>query len=497
MLLECSLSNSQDKSNHSQWTNVFKPPITINQGDTIMLKNAFIDTRQANQEGDIIYEEDVIFKMQFGYWVLNRSNPDVGYAGGATADYDFYVARSITSKNLIIGSHTITIKKGRYSPLQLASEMSTQMEIINADHNVHFLECLNEFLLPTTDEKHIKGVFFPAQPLEVPPIPNKIILDKSVVVTDTLKSRIMDSTINVSWGVSNQDLDDNFVNYDETLKQYVITSNGSFLAFPTEETDVIVTVPLPGFEMFNQDDVAKIFNFSKPYFVGASQASIEYQDGKFQFQFLHTPYYDANSNIIVAWENNYKIDAQSGVFLTSLTSTPALQWEGLGFDSSVIVEDDTENFVLKNKLSRGLNITSGYFSLDAMIIHTKAVGMKIQNSVEFATETSSTNAIISANNYITSENGGFFIISVGGCIDTDYKEDDKVHHNIISVVSRQYDGATGMVSDWGQSSAVYTNNGTSFELTNVDVRIMNPDKSLVVGLGSSNSIFLEVVKKSQ
>ena len=86
MLLECSLSNSQDKSNHSQWTNVFKPPITINQGDTIMLKNAFIDTRQANQEGDIIYEEDVIFKMQFGYWVLNRSNPDVGYAGGATAD---------------------------------------------------------------------------------------------------------------------------------------------------------------------------------------------------------------------------------------------------------------------------------------------------------------------------------------------------------------------------------------------------------------------------
>ena len=68
-ILECSKFNDTDSNINSSWNNVFNDPITIQNGDMVSLKTAFIDTNVLGSgDGQVDIDTDTTVTIRFGYY---------------------------------------------------------------------------------------------------------------------------------------------------------------------------------------------------------------------------------------------------------------------------------------------------------------------------------------------------------------------------------------------------------------------------------------------
>ena len=112
---------------------------------------------------------------------------------------------------------------------------------------------------------------------------------------------------------------------------------------------------------------------------------------------------------------------------------------------------------------------------------------------ELFTQSSATVPIRSVNTYGTTQDSGYYLIQISG-LNTDYTQDTKKRHNIMGIISRQYN-QNGYVSDWGSGSLRYINKGEPFLLSSLEISILDPKtKKPVDNLGINNSVFLEVLQ---
>ena len=68
IVLELSRVQSNDSPMNAVWTTNLSKPIKIEQGDEIIIKQAFLDTRQIDQNS-IEIPEDIQWTLQFGYYM--------------------------------------------------------------------------------------------------------------------------------------------------------------------------------------------------------------------------------------------------------------------------------------------------------------------------------------------------------------------------------------------------------------------------------------------
>ena len=70
--LELSNDNADTKLSNGEFTVSF-PPITINNGDVIQLRNAFIDTKQQTND-QIFLANDLTIDFEFCYYEIDRKS---------------------------------------------------------------------------------------------------------------------------------------------------------------------------------------------------------------------------------------------------------------------------------------------------------------------------------------------------------------------------------------------------------------------------------------
>ena len=163
--------NDTYATSNSQWTNYQKETITINQGDSVVVTKAFIDTRNLSTNQIVILEDTPLELEMYFYWI-NNGNPGntvTGFSplqnwaiGNKTTPYppptfpeytvqltlqsvqniNLYVQNSIQAKPFADGRPYLlqysdnspftqtwryTLKAGSYSPDALASLLTTNM----------------------------------------------------------------------------------------------------------------------------------------------------------------------------------------------------------------------------------------------------------------------------------------------------------------------------------------------------------------------------------
>jgi len=149
-ILELSRFTSDDKPSPAQWTTRLSKPMTIEEGDYIMVKQAFVDTRLIDNNS-ILISQDVEWTLQFVYWVNNCTVNAVTLAnigGLAWADGLPYILVDARPSiypyysNLysvpLIDSFTIKIPQGIYERSYLAEFITRQLQGINIQPNMSY-----------------------------------------------------------------------------------------------------------------------------------------------------------------------------------------------------------------------------------------------------------------------------------------------------------------------------------------------------------------------
>jgi hypothetical protein len=154
--------------------------------------------------------------------------------------------------------------------------------------------------------------------------------------------------------------------------------------------------------------------------------------------------------------------------------------------------------------SSKIQYTGGTPGRFAQPIFTNGVGASLQGQIT----TGDTDAIFASKTYNDSiENAGYFLVDIAHNFQQPFIGSNNqgfttpfstTNNNTMSVVSRYYT-SNNFVTDQGAGSVVYTHSGTPQKLTDLDIRIKNPDGSFVSDsiLGGKNTVFLTIERAKQ
>ena len=285
------------------------------------------------------------------------------------------------------------------------------------------------------------------------------------------------------------------------------------------------------------------------YFVGSNQFALNFDDilNRFQFQFIHFPMYDTNGNLINmitqtsgvtpnfrSGDGNTPITVTAGdtggIFFNNLTAfktgddTAYDFWSSkLGFSqmnnglsndlilkcfhnngkNSGHLQDTYPTFSLKN----GINVTSARKDIDNFILKGNTYesllgpnilqlqGLAAKPILSSEQSSSSIDAANSVFNTLIDE--GYYQIEIqAGGLNSKVVGANDVKTKISSIVNR-YFSENSYTSDAGAGSISYIHSGTSFNLTDFKVRVLNSENELATNIGTDNTIFIQVLKQKK
>ena len=268
----------------------------------------------------------------------------------------------------------------------------------------------------------------------------------------------------------------------------------------------------------------------QPYdlFVGAEQVSMNYDDNlkKLNFDVMHFPIYVGFSGTpgsndakpgVKFMPTGAPINTYGGAMLTGLY--PEHFWsKQLGFSDIIIdwqsqatpfntaghaggTSEDVYPIIVQPVV--GKNITNVYDGLDTIVPHSNE--FYVPNSTVSVVNTLTRPIIASREFDIALNDEGYFLVEIGfkfpqqmvGGMNAN--NSNSTMNNIQSIVGKYFTSDNNFVQDQGTGSITYEHVGEPQLLTDLQIRILNPDGSEPgdTDLGVKNSIFLEVVKTLQ
>ena len=256
------------------------------------------------------------------------------------------------------------------------------------------------------------------------------------------------------------------------------------------------------------DATIDFFLITTPQMIGANQVSLVFNkdySGKFEFEYLHSPYsYDNKPSIHIKMGTAFQeetfraANAFSGVFLTQLE--PKAFWEDvLGFETgSILYTVDETTFKVSHGIidEQGRKTTGGLFSISNWVTPvTKGENtMKITDDIVNAILPTETIGIRAERIYEPNVGGGFYIIKCNN-FTNDYREDDERRIDVNGIVSRQYVN-NNFTTGFAESGITYENTGEPFVLSSMAIEILDGTKKVPVeSLGSNSSIFFRIIRK--
>ena len=204
----------------------------------------------------------------------------------------------------------------------------------------------------------------------------------------------------------------------------------------------------------------------------------------------------------------------SGICWTSLQ--PSVFWnEMLGFTDITVAPSYTSkmNYPLstdvitvensfKMPVKDGVNITGAFPGLDLGVVHDDTLyGTPVYSApggvpANVAQRTNDVSSIFSSRTFNSSlADEGYFLLDIKSNIQQKLVSSSLTTSHTQSIINRYYT-ANSFTSDTGNGSILYTHSGEPQLLSDFQITIRNPDRSLVDShiLQNKNTVFLEVVK---
>ena len=285
--------------------------------------------------------------------------------------------------------------------------------------------------------------------------------------------------------------------------------------------------------MFNYN----IQSNAQPYWTGSSQFDFQYdnQSNKFFFEYLHTPYYATavagvqTPEIITINQNDYKahspypIDAyqksefytkaNSGIVFSSLRSTPTGFWDKIcGFDLAEITVSPTYQVISVNPTEfyvelepsffpyipyeESKNITAPFIVNDMSISKTGTFAQKSVVVVGEQLEVVGVNSIYANNTILNNVNeNAYYLIEVNSKFKNNLLTSDLGNMKNVTAIANTFFNSSSFTSTNSSDSFVYIHTGEPLILSSFNIRILDSSKQLATGLGTDNTVFLQIVQQ--
>ena len=439
-IIECSSEQDVNRTVDSSWTNTFQEPIPIRTGDSLRVRNTFINTI-AGSTGNIIVDEPINCIIWIGYYFIFSDGNDKEWKDGddgPAPDYMPWIARGALAEDEseqfqpVINQLEFTIPKGVYTPVEMATFISKKFATYVPGENMSNSSTHTDYLQVNTNkflQTSVKKGVIPGIPLAYP---------------------------RFYWrGAEN--VDDNYFYFTE---QYLYGANQANL-------------------IFNQND-----------------------DQLFRFQYLHSPYMDDTGakievliKTVMDGENVVRaLNRQSGVFFTKLE--PVSFWKDtLNFDvDNILVKFENGDGKLLTDINKGQGINTTGNSVGIANVSDGKMKLNISDPKGSLVATDQTYAIM-ATAPLDLLSGGYYLISITP-FNVDYHEPTQSRNSIQAIVSRQYI-MSNFITGFADSSIPWINTGHDFLLSKVKIEILDAKTKLPAGdINKANAIFLEVIRAS-
>ncbi len=304
--------------------------------------------------------------------------------------------------------------------------------------------------------------------------------------------------------IQNEYVDSNFLFTSQEIKTKPSLGNGTHMLFADKDGSDVV-----GFHSGNN------------FWVGSSQFGIVYNEdsGKFQIDRIHDSLYSENGlsiikTLVSAGGERFVANKTGGIFFTDLQ--PKSLWvDKLGFDlNSLLVRPTgkiTKSIGALNdinlypiNLEDGKTTTGDDADLDSFIL--KKVDQTDNEffdqplasgfaNIESAGSTS--NSIIAKEAVNTTENDNntpYYQVELDLGFNQKKIGANNQNNKISGIISKFYDSASYSSSMDNSGSRPYYHKGADVQLSDIRVRLLNPEGFLTSGIGEDNVVFLSIIK---
>jgi hypothetical protein len=550
IILELREKDSVQISNGSYETNL-SVPITINEGDTILMKQCMIDTISTSNQ--LVIPDDITLIIHNGLyvndWKVDATNKievvaNNGDALGAGSGYGGNHIPYKETGTAILPGYNFYTGWNYTAPSFTTDAVEVTYQYINSNGNLITFYSKLPKGYQSNNEKYFDpcsilaktGSFIIAYPPEQTLSKNGWISNgdqpSTEPVTDAVFTPyIFETNITINKGSYNpadlaiaitESLSRNGNNL-KTMNGIVDSSNN----FLKSSTLFDVGKPQPDGSTGNianavqyiADDGNRSFNFTATtanYWIGSSEIALEYDPAtdKFNFTFLHMPQFNSSGVITVLYEwqngqvgsNVFASAKNGGIFFEGLSAIDSKGnffdfWSGvLGFDVSTLCVKYTTLFNVLNLPSStilipnfidGVSTTNGFYGLASAVKvggdYYQAPALPVQSTID--------NTLNIISNKTTAE-----LINTYShfLIEADLKFQNNMFginttRGIQGIVSKYYSLGSYTFGD-SSNSIQYTHSGNSLILKSVRVRILTSDKKLDPNIGDDNTVYFQIIK---
>jgi hypothetical protein len=554
-IIELSRYTSDDRPSNAEWTNRLAKSVTLDDGDYVMIKQAFIDTRQIDNNS-ILIEKDVNWTFRFVYWIQGHSinQYTVNQAFGLTAftpdglPYFLCDARDPLDVNPrlrgkpIVDSFNIFIPQGTYERPALAEFITRQLQTIKQPQNYTYTSnyFTRSITIPTYDTDNNFTGFEETTFVN----PDNVVTSFSKPVfygewinngtTPPLKQIMFYKDINNVYRGAVYHKMTNAPNYG------VGNNNNLVTVIEAKAKGIVNTI---------NNVYETTYNVWDGSVIGASQMSFVYNDnggnGRFSFQYMHTPLITGGTgggNEVVGtyvkavingeMDGNLisYLNAYSGIMLVDTFTDGDTDsfLNQLGFKKSDLIPSDVASvfsynnncidnpttfqtfdydntflkYTTRNVMTMGELTSESIVNVGNtdMISYQSVYCQEVEagKSTYTFSDSQTTEEIVATNPPISSTtNAGHYLIELQNVHNSSYINQDKFY-NIKAVIGNYFLSGDSFTQSMGPDSYIYQHKGQPISLSSIKVRLLNPvTKEASSNIGPNSTVYLQVTKEKE
>jgi hypothetical protein len=533
-----------------EYENILSREITINDGDTVMLKQAFIDTKKSNSN-QILIEEDITLKLYNGVYLtdwfngfkeyFNQEGNNTGTTPYDGRDYVAYMKKTNGNAGdfqimdayeyYIINRYTVGPFKIIYQYVDIygfTQTFETTFPAINPlTQGRKYIDKLGiTYKTGTFQLLHPTNIDFNHMEIEI----KGPIIDPNPVNEDIMYPSIFTTEVQISAGI----YDPNDLG-DIISKKLSATNSGELGTTPSIiNSNFLMTNNSSKFSsdpLFINDDLSQAIAVASNsgFLIGSEQIALSFNSttNKFQWDYLHSPMRDNVNGQDISVRYLYKginnttspimaIGKNGGIFFTGLSAVITKTnkfydfWSGkLGFDlqKMLVVPTKTDNLALfgytgrfyQTVLQESINTTNGWWGLDSAILKNTPTGFvalpQLDQGINGITSTiSDTTAIIASNTLNDIQNRySHFIVNADLKFNNNVFGKD-IYKQVQSIVTKYYSFQGNYTYGDSSGSVFYQHKGAPIILKSIKTRITKSDKSLDRELGNDSTVYFQIIR---
>ena len=149
-------------------------------------------------------------------------------------------------------------------------------------------------------------------------------------------------------------------------------------------------------------------------------------------------------------------------------------------------------------LKEGVNITSNFAGIDSAVRKDGSYYQELAVTNTTAVETFDLLSIVAPLEpfFDSVLQHPYFMVEISGFPSSSIRNLDSDNSSIRAIISKYYSTDNFTIQSSAEGSLVYVHRGASFYLNSLHTRILDPNEKPADSIGDNNTLFLEVVKKS-